>query len=453
MIKLAIIGSGSMVFTRRIVTDLLLDKNLSGMEIALMDIDPEKLRVSELIVNAVANEIGVKPTISTHIDRKTALKNADFVQTTFQVGGFDPSTKIDFNIPKKYGLKQTIADTLGIGGIMRGLRTIPILLDVAKDIMEICPKAIWLQSVNPMAMNIMAISKKFPEINVIGLCHSVPLTAMMLANDLEEKFEDIVFECAGINHMSFYLSFQKQLPDGSTIDLYPKLKQIAKNILNGQKVSSRTQKKTSHGKFLSEKVRYDILMRLGYFVTESSEHFSEYVPWYIKNNHPNLIDKFKIPIDDYILRCENQNKIWKNHSKNLTHNSNLEISSSNEYASEIIKSLATSNKIQVNGNVINNGAIKNLPNDCCVEIPCDIDKKGIHPQEIGNLPIQLAALISTNVNVQQLTVEAALNHRREHVYHAAMVDPHTASELSLDQIYQMVDELIEAHGEMIPKLI
>ena len=453
MIKLAIIGSGSMVFTRRIVTDLLLDKYLSDMEIALMDIDPEKLRVSELIVNAVANEIGVKPTISTHLDRKTSLKNADFVQTTLQVGGFDPATKIDFNIPKKYGLKQTIADTIGIGGIMRGLRTIPVLLDIAKDIMEICPKAIWLQSANPMAMNIMAISKEFPEANVIGLCHSVPLTAMMLAKDLGENFEDIVFQCAGINHMSFYLSFEKKLPDGSKIDLYPKLKQVAKSILNGEKVSSRTQKKTSHGKFLSEKVRYDILMRLGYFVTESSEHFSEYVPWYIKNNQPDLINQFEIPIDDYILRCESQNKIWKNHSENLTHESNLEISSSDEYASQIIKSIVANKKIQINGNVINNGAIKNLPDDCCVEIPCDIDKSGISSQKIGNLPLQLATLISTNVNVQQLTVEAALNHRKEHVYHAAMVDPHTASELSINQIYQMVDELIEAHGAMIPKLI
>ena len=237
------------------------------------------------------------------------------------------------------------------------------------------------------------------------------------------------------------------------MQLYPKLKQIAKDILNGRKVSSRTQKKTSHGKFLSEKVRYDILMRLGYFVTESSEHFSEYVPWYIKNNQPELIDQFKIPIDDYIFRCENQNEIWKNHSKNLTRESNLEISSSDEYASQIIKSIVAKKNIKINGNVINNGAIKNLPDDCCVEIPCDIDQSGIYSQEIGNLPLQLAALISTNVNVQQLTVEAALNHRKEHVYHAAMVDPHTASELSLNQIYQMVDELIEAHGEMIPKLI
>ena len=199
--------------------------------------------------------------------------------------------------------------------------------------------------------------------------------------------------------MSFYLSFKKQLPDGSTIDLYPKLKQISKDILNGQKVSSRTQKKTSHGKYLSEKVRYDILMRLGYFVTESSEHFSEYVPWYIKNNQPELIDKFKIPIDDYIFRCENQNKIWKNHSENLTHDSNLEISSSDEYASQIIKSIAASKKIQINGNVINNGSIKNLPNDCCVEIPCDIDQNGIYPQEIGNLPLQLAGLIYLTPNI------------------------------------------------------
>ena len=451
MTKLTIIGSGSMVFTRRIVTDLLLMEEFSEMELSLMDIDPERLRISELVVKAIANEIGVKPNITCHIDRKTALKGADFVQTPILTGGYS-STKIDFNIPEKYGLKQTIADTVGIGGIMKGIRTLPALLDIAKDILETCPNAIWLQSANPMAMTIMAISRKFPEANVVGLCHSVPNTAMMLANDIGENIDDIVFKCAGINHMSFYLSFEKKLPDGSTEDLYPKLKEIAASIANGEKKSSRTLQLSGHGKFMSEKVRYEMLIRLGYFVTESSEHFSEYVPWFIKNNNPELISKYEIPLGDLIDRDEYKQNQLDGYAATLKNESRLETFASNEYATQIIRSVANNYPIEINGNVINNGLIDNLPDDCCVEVPCTVDKNGISPQKIGALPIQLATIINTNVNVQQLTVEAILTNKKEYVYHAAMLDPHTAAELSINQIYDMIDELFEAHGKILPKL-
>jgi alpha-galactosidase len=451
MTKLTIIGSGSMVFTRRIVTDLLLMEEFSEMELSLMDIDPERLRISELVVKAIANEIGVKPNITCHTDRKTALKGADFVQTPILTGGYS-STKIDFNIPEKYGLKQTIADTVGIGGIMKGIRTLPALLDIAKDILETCPNAIWLQSANPMAMTIMAISRKFPEVNVVGLCHSVPNTAMMLADDIGEKIDDIVFKCAGINHMSFYLLFEKKLPDGSTEDLYPKLKEIATSIVNGEKKSSRTLQQSGHGKFMSEKVRYEMLIRLGYFVTESSEHFSEYVPWFIKNNNPELISKYEIPLGDLIDRDEYKQNQLDGYAATLKNESRLETFASNEYATQIIRSVANNYPIEINGNVMNNGLIDNLPDDCCVEVPCTVDKNGISPQKIGDLPIQLAAIINTNVNVQQLTVEAVLTNKKEYVYHAAMLDPHTAAELSINQIYDMIDELFEAHGEILPKL-
>ena len=280
MTKLTIIGAGSTVFTKNIVVDLLTIEEFKSMEIALMDIDEKRLEKTYEVLMLVSKKINAKPIISKHTSRKEALLNADFVQTTIQVGGYKPSTIIDFEIPKKYGLNQTIADTIGIGGIMRGLRTIPVLLEIAKDIMEICPNALWLQYVNPMCSNMIAINKVYPELNSIGLCHSVQGTAEMLAKDLNEDFNDIDYLCAGINHMAFYQKFRKK---STGEDLYPKLKSIAEKILNDEIVSSRTKQKEFYtNKNLHEKVRYEILRRFGYFVTESSEHFAEYVPWFIK---------------------------------------------------------------------------------------------------------------------------------------------------------------------------
>ena len=449
MIKLTIIGAGSTVFTKKIVTDLLTLDSFKSMNIALMDINEDRLKTTHELINVVAQKLSAKPTIETFTDRKMALKGADFVQSTIQVGGYKPSTIIDFEIPQQFGLKQTIADTLGIGGIMRGLRTIPVLLDIAKDIMEICPKALWLQYVNPMCANMIAINNSFPEIKTLGLCHSVQGTAEMLASDLSEKIEDIDYLCAGINHMAFYQKFKKK---SNNEDLYPKLKIIAEKIVNDEIVSSRSKKKTLYSdKVLHEKVRYEILKRFGYFVTESSEHFAEYVPWFIKQNRQDVIDKYKIPINEYIDRCEINNRVWEDRENNMTSINSESLKRSNEYASFIMDAITNNNDVTINANIMNNEYIDNLPSNCCVEVPCLINSKGYHPTKIGKLPEHLAALMRTNINVQILTAEAAITKKREHIYHAALLDPLTAANLTIDEIYSMTDKLIEAHGDYLPK--
>ena len=449
MIKLTIIGAGSTVFTKNIVTDLLSIDNFKNMNIALMDIDEARLKITHELISVVAKKLSAKPTIKTFTDRREALKGADFVQSTIQVGGYKPSTIIDFNIPQEFGLQQTIADTLGIGGIMRGLRTIPVLLDIAKDIMEICPKALWLQYVNPMCSNMIAINNSFPEIKTLGLCHSVQGTAEMLASDLSEKIEDIDYLCAGINHMAFYQKFEKK---SNNEDLYPKLKILAEKIVNDEIVSSRSKKKTLYSdKVLHEKVRYEILKRFGYFVTESSEHFAEYVPWFIKQNRQDVIDKYKIPINEYIDRCEINNRVWEDRENNMTSINSESLKRSNEYASFIMDAITNNNDVTINANIMNNGYIDNLPSNCCVEVPCLINSKGYHPTKIGKLPEHLAALMRTNINVQILTAEAAITKKREHIYHAALLDPLTAANLTIDEIYSMTDKLIEAHGDYLPK--
>ena len=449
MIKLTIIGAGSSVFTKNIVTDLLNIDSFKNMNIALMDIDERRLQTTYELINIVAQKLSAKPNIETFTNRKEALKDADFVQSTIQVGGYKPSTIIDFEIPKEFGLKQTIADTLGIGGIMRGLRTIPVLLDIAKDIMEICPKAMWLQYVNPMCSNMIAINNSFPEINTLGLCHSVQGTAEMLADDLGEKIEDIDYLCAGINHMAFYQKFTKK---SNNEDLYPKLKNLADKIINDEEISSRSREKSEYSnKVLHEKVRYEILKRFGYFVTESSEHFAEYVPWFIKQNRQDIIEKYKIPINEYIDRCEISNNMWNELENNFTSIHNETLTRSNEYASYIIDALTNNNEITINANIKNDGYIDNLPSNSCVEVPCLINNNGYTPEKIGKLPEHLAALMRTNINVQILTAEAAMTNKREHIYHAALLDPLTAANLTIDEIYAMTDKLIEAHGNYLPK--
>ncbi len=449
MTKLTIIGAGSTVFTKNIVLDLLTIEKFKNIEIALMDIDINRLNITYELLKRISKKINTFPLITKHTNRKEALKNADFVQTTIQVGGYKPSTIIDFEIPKKYGLSQTIADTLGIGGIMRALRTIPVLLEIAKDIIEVCPKAIWLQYVNPMCSNMIAINKIYPEIKSLGLCHSVQGTAEMLAKDLGEKIEDIDYLSAGINHMSFFQKFKNK---NTGEDLYPKLKLLGEKILNNEIVSSRSeQKEYFSDKILHEKVRYEILRCFGYFVTESSEHFAEYVPWFIKKNRQDLIDKYKIPIDEYIDRCEHYIKIWKDLNNDISKIADEKIKRSNEYASYIIDSLTGNTPTTIYANVMNNELIENLPHNSCVEVPCLVDSKGFHPKKIGRLPEQLAALIRTNINVQILTTEAAITKKKEYIYHAAMLDPLTSSILSIDEIYKMTNELLEAHGNFLPK--
>jgi alpha-galactosidase len=411
--KVTLVGAGSTVFARALIADIVSFPELTeGLTIALMDIDEERLRVSERTAAALDPDVTVQATL----DRREALDGADYVITMFQVGGYRPATVIDFEIPKRYGLRQTIGDTLGIGGIMRGLRTIPVLLDVCHDMEELCPDAVLLQYVNPMAMLCWAVARA-STIRTVGLCHSVQGTARDLAADLDIPADELEFRCAGINHLAFYLELSHR-----GRDIYPDLREL--------------------GDFPDwNRVRYEVLRHFGYFCTESSEHLAEYVPWFIKSARSELIDEFNIPLDEYPRRCEAQIGGWEKlrDSPVDTH-----IERSDEYGAHIIHALETGEAFTFNGNVMNDGLIDNLP-DCCVEVPCVADANGIAPQPVGALPPQLAALIQTNVNVQALTVEAALTGDRDHVYHAAMLDPHTAAELSLAEIHNLVDELLDAH--------
>lgn len=472
--KVTFIGAGSTVFARNLLRDLFTFPELHDSAIALMDIDPERLRDSEIVARRVAEQAGASPEIEATTDRRRALDGADYVVNMIQVGGYAPSTVIDFDVPKIYGLRQTIGDTLGIGGIMRGLRTIPVMLDMARDMEELCPNALFLNYTNPMAMLTWAMARA-TRIKTVGLCHSVFGTAHELASVLGLPPEEIDYLCAGINHLAFYLRFEHK-----GRDLYPALKQIA---AEGRAPAHNL-------------VRFDMLKRLGYFVTESSEHFSEYVPWFIKRDRPELIERYNIPLDEYPARCEDQIADWSEMRAALTSadpseieryeakragklsglaerrldatrksdaeqaerlrqemttkRQNRQCGHSGEYGTLIIHSMETGQPRVVYGNVANIGLIDNLPLGCCVEVPCLVDANGVQPTHVGALPPQLAALMQTNINVQALTVEAALTGKREHIYHAAMLDPHTAAELDLDQIWSLVDDLIAAHGDFLP---
>lgn len=436
------------MFARNLMGDILSFPELSDATIILHDIDEERLAVSEVVGRKIVATLGVRAKIESTTDRLVALNQANYVITMFQVGGYEPSTIIDFAIPQKFGVQQTIADTLGIGGIMRGLRTIPVLLDICRDMERVCPDALLLNYVNPMSILCWAVSQSSP-IRTIGLCHSVQHTAQQLASDVDVPYEEVRYECAGINHMSFYLSFVHATKMGD-VDLYPAIRRRGERVplpMRGEK--NRSDGGTSG---LSDAVRYEMLKRLGYFVTESSEHFAEYVPWFIKSHQPHLIEEFGIPISEYLQRCQTQIAGWESLQRRLLDpEAQLKVHRSMEYGAGIIHSLETGEQRVVYGNVPNRGLILNLPEDCCVEVACSVDAQGIVPQPVGKLPPQLAALIQTNVNVQALTVEAALTGRRDHIYHAAMLDPRTASELNLLQIWELVDELLLAHRDVLPE--
>lgn len=430
MPKISFIGAGSTVFAKNLLGDIFSHSELENSEIWLHDIDSGRLNTSEIVARKIAERLGINPVINSTIDRIQAIEGADYVIMMFQIGGYKPATVTDFEIPKKYGLRQTIGDTIGIGGIMRGLRTIPVLIDIVREMEKYCPDAYLLNYVNPMAMNMWAL-ERVSKIKKIGLCHSVQGTALEIAMTLNIPANEIDYVCAGINHMAFYLKLEQ---NGD--NLYPRLMQI---IESGEVPDYN-------------RVRFDMLKRLGYFVTESSEHFSEYVPWFIKQDRPDLIEKYNIPLDEYISRCEKQIKDWEKQKKKFEDpKRKIRVKTSLEYGADIIKSIETDQDCIIYGNVQNNGLIENLPDDCIVEVPCKINGGGFLPQQIGKIPPHLAALMQTNINVQRLTVEAALTKKREHIYHAAMLDPHTGAELDLDQIWNLVDELIDAHGELLPK--
>lgn len=444
--KITLIGAGSTVFAKNLLGDILSYPELENSRIFLYDIDSERLKTSVIVARKISEALGVKPEIVATTDPIQALDGADYAISMIQVGGYKPSTVIDFEIPKKYGLQQTIADTLGIGGIMRGLRTIPVLLEYTRIMEKVCPDVLHLNYVNPMAINCLALAKA-SKIKLVGLCHSVPHTAKELAQDLGIPPEEVHYLVAGINHMAFYLTLERHHKDGTKENLYPKLHEF----LNRGKFTHRVSAGMPWG--LTDAVRYQVLKHFGYSVTESSEHFSEYTPWFIKHDRPDLLERFNIPIDEYIRRCELNIEKWETLRSDLEdENKKLEVKRSVEYGSLIVHSRETGQPRVIYGNVPNKGLIDNLPADCCVEVPCLVDKNGIQPTKVGMLPPQLAAMMRTNINVQELTAEAALTGNREHVYHAAMMDPHTAAELDLDQIHNLVDDLLEAHGNMIPNI-
>ncbi len=443
--RIAFIGAGSTVFMKNIIGDILQRPALAGATIALMDINPQRLAESEIVASKLIATLGVSAEIETHSDQRRALDKADFVVVAFQIGGYEPCTVTDFEVPKKYGLRQTIADTLGIGGIMRGLRTVPHLWSICEDMLAVCPNAIMLQYVNPMAINTWAIAEKYPTIKQVGLCHSVQGTAYELARDLDIPVEEIRYRAAGINHMAFYLNFEHRQADGSYKNLYP-------DLLKGYR-EGRFPKPSHWNPRCPNKVRYEMLTRLGYFVTESSEHFAEYTPYFIKEGREDLIEKYGIPLDEYPKRCIEQIERWKSEAAAYKAADKIEVKASHEYASSIVNSVWTGEPSVIYGNVRNNGCITSLPENCAAEVPCLVDNNGIQPTFIGALPPQLTALIRTNINVQELTVQALMTENREHIYHAAMMDPHTAAELDLDQIWSMTDDLIAAHGDWLPEWV
>ena len=308
-----------------------------------------------------------------------------------------------------------------------------MLTGLCRDMMELCPNAWLLNYSNPMSMNMQTITRT-SNVRAVGLCHSVQGTFNQLMGYIKEDPEQVAFTCAGINHMAFYLKFERRLPDGSMEDLYPR---IARVIEEGRVPDWN-------------RVRYEVFRHFGYFVTESSEHFSEYVPWFIKRDRPDLVEKFNIPLDEYIRRCEVQIARWDSDEKELTSNAKMQVSRSKEYAAGIILAEMTGQPIVINGNVENRGYIDNLPDGACVEVPCLIDHNGVQPISVGRLPPQLAAMMRTNINVQELTVEAVVTGELKYAKHAAMLDPHTAAELSLEEISDLFDELIEAHGDWVP---
>jgi alpha-galactosidase len=440
--KITFIGAGSTVFMKNIIGDVLQRPALAEAHIALMDIDPQRLEESAVVANKLIATLGVKATAETFNDQRKALAHADFVVVAFQIGGYEPCTVTDFELPKRYGLRQTIADTLGVGGIMRGLRTVPHLWRICEDMLAVCPDAIMLQYVNPMAINTWAIAEKYPTIRQVGLCHSVQGTAMELAHDLDIPYEEIRYRSAGINHMAFYLKFEHRQKDGSYRNLYPDLLRAYRE--------GRAPKPGWNPR-CPNKVRYEMLTRLGYFVTESSEHFAEYTPYFIKEGREDLIERFGIPLDEYPKRCIEQVEQWKSQADAYRSADKIEVKPSKEYASSIINSVWTGEPSVIYGNGRNNGSITSLPNNCAVEVPCLVDHNGIQPTFVGNLPPQLTALMRTNINVQELTVQALMTENRDHIFHAAMVDPHTAAELDLDQIWSLTEDLLAAHRDWLPE--
>lgn len=430
ILKITFMGAGSTVFAKNVLGDCMLTECMHDVEISLYDIDGERLEESKILIEALNKNVNLgRATVKTYLgveNRKEALRGASFVVNAIQVGLYDPCTIIDFEVPKKYGLRQTIADTLGIGGIMRTLRTIPVLKDFAEDMEEVCPDAWFLNYTNPMAM-LAGYMQRYTNVKTVGLCHSVQVCTESLGKTLDLDLSDCRDKIAGINHMAWLL----EIYDSKGNDMYPLIKSKIEEKLNDPNCEN--------------KVRLDYIKRFGYYCTESSEHNAEYNPFYIKSKYPELIERYNIPLDEYPRRCVNQIANWKKQKEELFNGGKIEHTRSKEYASRIMEAMITNNPYKIGGNVINNGLIPNLPPKACVEVPCLVDSNGIQPTYVGELPVQLAAMNQTNINVQLMTIEAAVSRKREDIYMAAMLDPHTAAELSIDDIVKMCDELIAEH--------
>lgn len=432
--KITFMGAGSTVFARNVIGDCMCCEALRDSVFALYDIDAERLKESEVILEAMRKAKGGYGKIECYLGadrRKDALRGAVFVVNAIQVGGYDPCTVTDFEVPKKYGLRQTIGDTLGIGGIMRALRTIPVLDDFARDMEEVCPDALLINYSNPMAM-LSGYLQRYTGVKAVGLCHSVQVCSQDLLKKLnmEDKLEGRKELIAGINHMAWLLKIE----DRDGCDLYPEIRARAAEYM----------KEPDH----KDKVRMDYILNFGYYCTESSEHNAEYNSFYIKSRYPELIERYNIPLDEYPRRCVNQISRWRNEYDEMVKTGVKEHERSKEYASYVMEAIVTGKPYQIGGNVLNaDHLITNLPAEACVEVPCLVNGEGVLPCHVGPLPVQCAAMNMTNINVQLLTIEAARTKKREHIYQAAMLDPHTGSELDIDTIKKMVDELIEAHGE------
>lgn len=438
--KITFMGAGSTVFAKSVLGDVMLTESLRECDIALYDIDAERLEESFIMVSSLNRNINEdRAKINKYLgveNRKDALRGADFVVNAIQVGLYDPCTITDFEVPKKYGLRQTIADTTGIGGIFRALRTIPVLKGFADDMEEVCPNAYFLNYTNPMSM-LAGYMQRHTGVKTVGLCHSVQTCTKGLLSNLDFDLDDVgIFKekIAGVNHMSWLLEVYDQ--DGN--DLYPEIRRRAIEVLESGI--------TDH----HDLVRYEYIRRFGYYCTESSEHNAEYNNFFIKDKYPELIERYNIPLDEYPTRCINQIARWKDAKQKYLDN-DINHHKTNEYASGIMNAIVTNVPYKIGGNVINKGLIDNLPREACVEVTCLVDRGGIQPCIQGPLPVQLAAMNMTMVNTQLLTIEAAATLKKDHIYQAAMLDPHTSSELSIDDIVRLCDDLIETHGDWLPK--
>ncbi|MDO5133847.1 MAG: alpha-glucosidase/alpha-galactosidase [Eubacteriales bacterium] len=473
MSKITFMGAGSTVFAKNVLGDAMMTPALAESEIALYDIDAVRLNESAAMLEAINRNNGSKARIGKYLgieNRKEALRGASYVVNAIQVGGYDPCTITDFEIPKKYGLRQTIADTLGVGGVFRALRTIPVMMDFARDMEEVCPDAWLLNYTNPMAM-LTGTMLRYTSVKTVGLCHSVQVCAPTLLNELGIGYDDRVqYTIAGINHQAWLLECKR---DG--VDLYPEIKRRARlynagkleigtweerrNLLsNGEPLPGHEEDRMREEYDLYQRtgrhgdmVRLELMLRFGYYITESSEHNAEYTPYFIKRSYPELIDRFNVPLDEYPRRCIRQIEEWKARGRELTENPDLKHTRSREYASYIMEAMETDRPIKIGGNVLNTGLITNLPRNACVEVPCMVDRNGVRPTVIGDLPEQCAALNRTNINVQLMAIEAARTRSKDAVYQAVMLDPHTCAELSIDDIVAMCDELFEAHRGWMPE--